>query len=876
MSKKQTPLMQQYFEIKAEYADAIVLFQVGDFYELFYDDARKAAECLAIALTARGTDEHGQPIPLCGVPIHAAQHYIARLVKAGYHVALCNQLETPQPGKVVKRGVVQVLTPGTLTDSHLLDDKHASYLFSFFPMASGMGVVCAELLTAQLHATLLPADEVKALETELARFLPDEILVPHTQEGKGYAQFFMRSGFTATHASFFEHDSLDVRTWLTNQFKPHEAEPFTHSQPLFCAMHNMYGYLKKNQEPALSQLRHINFYEPDDFLMLDTVTQRNLELVRNLQDGSVKNTLFSLLDKAITPMGSRTIARWIMRPLMDEAHIVARQDAIAQLLDTVAMYHHLKQSLQKIGDVERVIGRIALARASLSDYRALLRFLEEVPHIKAHLFNFSSSLIRLLHDYCAECSDLTALLRAAMSDALEVDWIIKEGFDQELDRMRSLVMDSQSLILALERQEQEATGINTLKIRYNSIQGYFIEITKSHLDRIPDRFERLQTLVGKERYTTPELKRLHADITHANQQVSVREAELFDDIKREVVRHISKLRKTAHAVAQLDALLALRSAAYEGGYIRPTFNTHNSLTIKGGRHPVVEHILGSGFVPNDLHLEDARSLLLITGPNMGGKSTYLRQTALIVIMAQIGSFVPAESADIALRDRIFTRIGASDNVAAGKSTFLVEMEETAAICRFATAQSLIILDEVGRGTSTYDGMVLAQAIVEYLVKAVKARALFATHYHELTALSNELPMIVPCYAASRKGSQGIVFLHTIKQGVADGSFGIEVAKLAQLPTSIIHRAEELLAVIGKNSLHYSTMQPATQAQQSQESDNSNISSSEITRLQEEIFALNEQLKRYQTLEKKVKALNINELSPKQAFDVLWHWHEEIL
>ncbi|MGE0206701.1 MAG: DNA mismatch repair protein MutS [Candidatus Babeliales bacterium] len=848
-----TPLMQQYFAIKQEYPDTLLLFQVGDFYELFFDDAKKAAAFLGITLTTRGKN-HGEDIPLCGVPIHARDHYIAKLVRGGFRVALCDQLEQPRPGQVVKRGVTNVLTPGTLTDGKLLDEKSASYLFSFFPTQDSLGLLFGELLTAQLFATVIPYDAVRLLEGELSRFFPDEILIPEGKEGKKFGQLFSNLGYCLTYNQFDEHNTEPFE-WL-NHFRESTVQSVQQHNALQLALYNMYWYLKKNQERALAQFSTIHFYDPEDFLVLDPATQRNLELVQNAQDGKRSNTLFSLLDKAVTPMGSRSIKKWLVRPLLKEDLIAQRHDIVAYFMSKPVLLQRIQGILRYIGDLERIIGRIALARASVYDYVLLGKALRSLPELKELLQNASHfPLINLVCGYADNFHALCSLLEASLHDAPE-DGIIKKGFDQELDRLRNLAEHSNQAILELEQQEQARTGIASLKIRFNNLQGYYIEVTKPNMHLVPDDFIRSQSLVGKERFTTVALRKLEVDIMTARANVERVEQVVFERIKSDVAQHVGSLRKWCQLIAHLDALAGFAAVAAEYRYVRPTFNDQHILHIKEGRHPVIDAKLQHRFIPNDTQLDDTQKLLIITGPNMGGKSTFLRQTALISIMAHCGSFVPAKQANIPLLDRIFTRIGAGDNVADGKSTFLVEMEETTAICTYATKNSLIILDEVGRGTSTFDGLALAQAVIEYIYTTVQASCLFATHYHELTQLSQTFPGIVAYHAASKKTEQGILLLYKILLGAADGSFGLEVAKLAQIPPSIIARADTLL-----KTLTHEKSYPVIVDQQHLVLENQ--------KLKETIHDLRVKLKEKDELWSRLNSINLNDLSPKKAFDMLW-------
>jgi len=858
--KPLTPLMQQFFDIKAQYPGTLLFFQVGDFYELFFDDAKKAAAFLGIALTKRGTHE-GKPIPLCGVPLHARDHYLNKLVRGGFKVAICDQLEEAVPGKVVRRGVTQVLTPGMLTDSQLLDEKTASYLFSFFPADKQWGLLFGELMTAQLFATVLPISSEKILESELVRFFPDEILLPHTVRGKKFQNYFKRLGYFTSlgHIDVESSDQLlDVEQWMTKQFHKEQAMQVCKHDALFSALHNFYFYVKKNQESALEQFNALHFYKPDDFLVLDPATQKNLELIKNCQDGSRKNTLCSVLDQAVTAMGSRMIKKWITRPLVKQQAIEQRQDVVKTFVGDVSFSQKVENILKQIGDLERIVGRIALRRGSLLDYLGLKRALAVFPQVKFLLQQADQNviLLQLIFSRLQDFSQLHQLLNAALNDDPSQDWTIKPGFDEKLDHLRELVGNSNRKILQMEQTEQQATKINSLKVRYNKVHGYYIEVTKPNVHLVPERYIRQQTLVGRERYTTPELKQLQAEIVTAQQTIESVEKQLFESVKQAVAQQVSALRKAAHALAHLDALHGLGAVAYDHGYVCPVFHKSRDILISQGRHPVVEQTLNTNFIPNDTQLTDAQSLWIVTGPNMGGKSTYLRQVALICVMAQVGSFVPAQAANLALLDRVFTRIGSGDNLAEGKSTFLVEMEETALICTRATKNSLVILDEVGRGTSTFDGLAIAQAVVEHLYSVVQARCLFATHYHELTALKDLFEGIESFYAASRKTKRGILFLYTMVRGVADGSFGLEVAKLANLPDQLVGRADSILHGLTSGSKSSAILQ------------NGGGSQSDAA-LMAEIEALRAQVRQQQMRLDLLESIDYEELSPKKAFDLLW-------
>ena len=869
--QKVTPLMQQYFQLKEQYPEMLLLFQVGDFYELFFDDAKQAAAYLGIALTKRGTHD-GMPIPLCGVPVHALQHYLLKLARGGFKIAICDQLEAAVPGKVVERGVTQVLTPGTLTDMQLLDAHAASYLCSFFPMQDAWGLLFGEILTAQLVGTVIPADQMKRVEAEIARFMPDEIVLPHTDAGKSFVSTFKKMGYYTSleHGVHDEKQQRSFKTWVKEQLNAATGSMLNKEYALNAAMQSFYCYLNKNNASALQQFRQVQWYAPDEFLLLDAATQRNLELVKNRHDGTRKGTLFAVLDQAVTPMGSRMVRKWLTRPLVHKDQIVARQDVVRLFVQQVALVQELEPLLKQLGDLERVVGRIALGRAQLHDYLVLKRALGILPAITSAMKKYQhEALLQTICAYIIDFAALHQLLRASLYEDGERDWLIKPSFDQELDHLRQLVEQSNESILALERAEQEHTGIASLKIRYNNVHGYYIEVTKTHMASVPERYVRQQTLVNRERYMTPELQQLQAEIRHAQENIQAVEKTIYERIKAEVAQSVTPLRKLSHALAHLDALFGFARAASMYDYICPELNEQRLVEIKGGRHPVVQALCSNQFIPNDTQLDDEHALWVITGPNMGGKSTYLRQVALMSIMAQVGSFVPADSANIAIMDRIFTRIGSGDHLTEGKSTFLVEMEETATICSQATNRSLVILDEVGRGTSTFDGLAIAQAVIEYIYTHVQARCLFATHYHELTQLHQTFPGIVSYYAASQKTAHGITFLYKIKQGVADGSFGVQVAKLADIPPTVIARAQEILQALAVHEDDLGQRLHAVSTSSTELSDAYMRLQDQHKQLQEAYDLLKKEHAHAHALAKTMQEVDINDISPKKAFDILW-------
>ncbi len=848
-----TPLMQQYFQLRTQYDDAILLFQVGDFYELFFDDAQKVATFLGIALTKRGTFQD-KPIPLCGFPVHVLDHYVAKLVKGGFKVALCQQLEQAVTGKMVARGVTQVFTPGTLTAENLLDAKSSSYLFAFFPLEDSWGLLFSELVSLQIHATVIPSGSDRSLETELYRFLPDEVVLQKNQSAGKFETFFKQRGFfTTRHQGDFQQEATEkFCAWRDQQFSDDTKNYLQDAPALTQALQLWHSYIQKNQKDALGQFKDIHFYTPDQFLLLDAATQKNLEIVVNSADGSKKNTLLSCIDTAVTPMGSRMIRRWLLRPLVDVQEIYRRQQVILALVQRPQLLFEYRLVLQQCGDLQRIVGRISLQKAGIKDYIQLKNIVAGIPQLRALLQSFSQGIFEQVLTDCVDMQDLHLLLHHACHDDPTHDWLIKTGFDAHLDMLRDCIVQSDVKLLELEVAEQQRTGITTLKIRQNNVHGYYIEVTKANADLVPVDYIRQQTLVGRERYTTPMLQQMQAQAFQAQNSIQEYEKNLFEQLKEQVAGYTSMLRKASESIATLDALVGFAYLAYEQGYVRPEFTPQQDIIIVEGKHPVVAMQLGHQFIPNDTKLVDDASLWVVTGPNMGGKSTYLRQVALICILAQTGSFVPARYASLPILDRIFTRIGAGDNLAEGKSTFFVEMEETAQICLQATAKSLVILDEVGRGTSTYDGLAIAQAVVEYIYSTVKARCLFATHYHELTYLQEVFPSIKAFYADSKKTEQGILFLHKIVPGIARQSFGLEVAKLAKLPTSVLIRAQTLVEQFEHKDVP--KFEPAKLAV---------------------IDSFHPHDQYYKNVCDEIRNLDCNDLTAKQALDYVWSLQQKL-
>jgi DNA mismatch repair protein MutS len=867
MSEATTPLMQQYNAVKARYPHALLLFRLGDFYELFYEDAMIASRELRITLTSRNR-EKGQPIPMCGVPYHAADGYIARLIRAGFKVAICEQMEQPGPGKkLVRREVSRVITPGTATDVAVLDARENNFLAGVAQdaAASRIGLALVDLSTGEFQATEFHGPHAEDdLRDELQLLHPRETLLPRPHQLFETAKTTLLDGLggveTRLEDWIFHRDYAE--RILREQFGVAELTGFgldSHIQAL-CAAGAVVHYLRENaargdDAPSVEALQHldrIRYYEQQDALLLDPVSVRNLELLTPIftEDGksSGPTTLIAALDATVTGMGARLLRSWMLRPLLDPDAIEARLDAVAQLLKQTVVRGEIRKELRGIQDLERLTSRITLGQAMPRELVALRKSLAQLPVVREFTVDSSqltvsekknpeekgnrkgpeggeetqrradppfarnakdgppskpvagSELLRELHDEIDELADVRELLEKAIADeppALANEpGIIRAGYSAELDELRDLSKGSKQIIASMEERERKRTGIASLKIRFNQVFGYYIEISKPNLHLAPADYERKQTLVNAERFTSPELKEYERKILAADERIAEIEKQLYVDVRSCIAGKASRLRRTATAIAKLDVLAAFAKLAADRGYTRPQFNAAGELLIIGGRHPVIEELLkqkGERFVPNDLCFEPGRQqLLLITGPNMGGKSTYLRQAALIVLMAQMGCYVPAREARLPVTDRIFTRIGASDNLARGRSTFLVEMSEVAGILNHATPSSLVLLDEVGRGTATFDGLSIAWAVVEHLQKNTRARTLFATHYHELTELADLLPAVKNVHVSVKETPNEIIFLRRVEPGSADKSYGIEVARLAGLPRSVIERAREVL------------------------------------------------------------------------------------
>jgi DNA mismatch repair protein MutS len=819
MTETSTPLMRQYAAIKKEHPKALLFFRLGDFYELFFDDAVVAARELQITLTSRNK-EKGIAVPMCGVPYHAAEGYISKLIRKGFKVAICEQMEDPrQAKKLVRREVTRVMTPGTAADSSLSSEEN-NFLGALARVGERVGFAALDLSTGEFRATEFQgSDAVRRIQEELSQLRPKELLyasaAPLFDEsvgsGEGLSGLGRPGGRDAPRSTGCAETPLD--DWI---FAPDHAIPLleNHFGVLSLEGFGLAGkpaaasaagailhYVRSTQRGTLEHVDRIGFYERQNCLVLDAVTVRNLELIEPLFAGTDAGiTLFRSVDATVTPMGKRLLRAWMLRPSINRAEIEARLDAVeGQVKDTVARAE-LRRALEGILDLERLLSRVTLETANPRDVLALAASLAHIPAVRASVARLSGERLRALREAIDELGDLRARIEEAIVAeppiSLSDGGVIAASMDAELDELRDLSRNSKQYLAQIEQRERQRTGIGSLKVKFNSIFGYYLEVSKPNLHLVPADYERKQTLVNAERFTTPELKEYEAKILDAQEKIVEIERRLFAELRTAIAGEAKRIRQTALALAEVDVLAGLAHMAALRNYCRPKLDESGDLEIVGGRHPVIEEQeLGGGerFVPNDLYLNSTtHTILVLTGPNMGGKSTYLRQAALIVILAQMGSFVPARTARLGLVDRVFTRIGASDNLARGRSTFMVEMTETAAILHTATPRSLILLDEVGRGTSTYDGLAIAWAAIEYLHARTQAKTLFATHYFELTELADQLSGVKNYHVSVKETGGGIVFLRKVEPGAADRSYGIEVAKLAGLPIEVIDRAREVL------------------------------------------------------------------------------------
>jgi DNA mismatch repair protein MutS len=814
MTEPSTPLMRQYAAIKRQHPTALLFFRLGDFYELFFDDAVMASRELQITLTSRNK-EKGVAVPMCGVPYHAAEGYISKLIRKGFKVAICEQVEDPRLAKkLVRREVTRVVTPGTAADSSLSSEEN-NFLAAVAQTGERVGFAALDLSTGEFRATEFRGeDAAQRIQDELQQLRPKEVLYGSAAplfEVRDKAATVGLAPQPKTSGAMWSETPLD--DWI---FAPDHAIPLleNHFGVLSLEGFGLAGkpaaasaagailyYVRSTQRGTLDHVDRIGFYERQNCLVLDAVTVRNLELIEPLFAGTDEGvTLFRSMDNTVTPMGKRLLRSWMLRPSIEVGEINARLNAVESQVKELMAREELRRALDGILDLERLLSRVTLETANPRDVLALSASLSKIPAVRAALARFGAERLKTLHGSVDELADLRGRIDTTIVPepplSLSDGGVIQPGIEKELDELRDLSRNSKQYLAQIEIRERQRTGITSLKVKFNSIFGYYIEISKANLHHAPPEYERKQTLVNAERFTTPELKEYESKILDAQEKIVEIERRLFAELRSAIAGEARRIRQTALALAEVDVLATLAHVAALRNYCRPTFDDSADIEIVGGRHPVIEQqdFAGERFVPNDLYLNSTtHSVLVLTGPNMGGKSTYLRQTALAVILAQMGSFVPAASARLGIVDRVFTRIGASDNLARGRSTFMVEMTETAAILHTATPRSLILLDEVGRGTATYDGLAIAWAAVEYIHARTRAKTLFATHYFELTELAERLSGVKNYHVSVKETGGGIVFLRKVEPGAADRSYGIEVAKLAGLPNEVVERAREVLA-----------------------------------------------------------------------------------
>ncbi len=813
-NKEFSPMMQRYLETKEQYKDCILFYRLGDFYEMFFDDAITAARELEITLTGKDCGQE-ERAPMAGVPHHAAEMYISKLIAKGYKVAICEQLEDPKTAKgIVKRGVIRVVTPGTIVESNMLEERKNNYIMSIFKSGIYFGISVCDISTGEFYAAeIKDNNNFPQLLDEIARYSPSELVINSnladcTEEMSKIRERFS-TYITRFQDKFFDSkpDIIKLRFNLvdTNQ-KP--IENIEERSFAVASINALIEYIEQTQMTSLDHINKITVYQISKYMSLDINARRNLEITEKMRDKSKKGTLLWVLDKTSTSMGGRHLRRWLNDPLIDTLEINRRLEAVKELKDNVMLRGDVIDNLKKVYDIERLAGKMAYGNANARDMITLKNSLARLPEVKSVLQNTESPMLKDIYENLDELQDIYELIEKSIVDdppmTVKDGGIIKMGYDEEVDKLKTATTEGKNWIIQLEADEKEKTGIKNLKVGFNKVFGYFIEVTKSNLDQVPERYIRKQTLTNAERYITEELKNLENQILGAEEKVVSLEYDLFTKIREEIAKNIIRLQKTATMVSTLDVLASFAQVAEDMNYCMPQVDNSGIIDIKGGRHPVIEKMLGAGeFVENDTYLDkDENRLSIITGPNMAGKSTYMRQVALITLMAQVGSFVPAEEAKIGVVDKIFTRVGASDDLSMGQSTFMVEMMEVATILKEATPNSLVILDEIGRGTSTYDGLSIAWAVAEYIANKEKcgAKTLFATHYHELTELEEKIEGVKNYSIAVKEKGEDIIFLRKIVRGGTDESYGIHVARLAGVPKLVTEEANKILKSLERKNI----------------------------------------------------------------------------
>ena len=879
MTNNLTPMMKQYMQTKEEYKDCILFYRLGDFYEMFFDDALTASKELEITLTGKncGLEERA---PMCGIPYHAVDSYLNRLVSKGYKVAICEQVEDPKTAKgIVKREVIRVVTPGTNLDTQGLDETKNNYIMCIVYMADRYGLSVADVTTGEYLVTEL--DSQTKLMDELYKFMPSEIVCNEAfyMSGLDLDDLKNRLHMAIYSLEAWYFDDALCRETLQEHFKVASLEGIGLSD-CECGMiasGALLKYLEETQKNSLSHMSRLTRYATGNYMVLDSATRRNLELVETLREKQKRGSLLWVLDKTKTAMGARTLRKYVEQPLIDKESIVKRLDAVAELKDNAICREEIREYLNPVYDLERLVGKITYQSANPRDLIAFQSSLSMLPSVKCILKDMESDLLKEIYEELDPLEELCDLVGRAIQEepplAMKEGGIIKDGYNEEVDRLRKAKSEGKNWLADLETKEREKTGIKNLRIRYNKVFGYYLEVTNSFKDLVPDYYTRKQTLANAERYIIPELKELEDTILGAEDKLCALEYELYCEVRNTIAAELTRIQRTAKAVAKLDVIASLALVAERNNYVRPKINEKGVIDIRDGRHPVVEKMIPNDmFIANDTYLDDKKQRIsIITGPNMAGKSTYMRQAALIVLMAQLGSFVPASSANIGLVDRIFTRVGASDDLASGQSTFMVEMNEVANILRNATSKSLLILDEIGRGTSTFDGLSIAWAVVEYISnsKLLGAKTLFATHYHELTELEGKISNVNNyCIAVKEKGDD-IVFLRKIVKGGADKSYGIQVAKLAGVPDPVINRAKEIVEELVTADITGKVKDIAVQGSETKKKTQKKLDEVDLTQ-----FSLFDTVKDDDVLNE-LKELDVSHMTPMDAMNKLYQLQNKL-
>ena len=866
-----SPMMQRYLETKEEYKDCILFYRLGDFYEMFFEDAITASRELELTLTGKDCGQE-ERAPMCGIPHHAAEIYVSRLINKGYKVAICEQLEDPKTTKgIVKRGVIRVVTPGTLVESNMLEERKNNYIMSIYKTGIYFGISICDISTGEFYsAEIKDNNNFPILLDEIARYTPSELVINSMMancldEMNKIKERFENVYITKFNDKFFseELNNVNLRFNVVDN-NERKIENLAEKKLALSSINALVQYIEDTQKTSLDHINKITIYNLSKYMALDINARRNLEITEKMRDKSKKGTLLWVLDKTSTSMGGRLLRRWLNDPLVDVDEINRRLNAVKELKDDIILRGEVIENLKKVYDIERLAGKMAYGNANARDMVTLKNSLFKLPEVKQILKNCKSDLLKGLYEKLDELQDIYQLIEKSIVEdppmTIKDGGIIKLGYDEEIDKLKTAQTEGKTWLVQLEAEEKEKTGIKNLKIGFNKVFGYFIEVTKSYLDQVPDRFIRKQTLTNAERYITEDLKNLENQILGAEEKVINLEYNAFVEIREEISKNVTRLQTTSEVISSLDVLTSFAQVAEDFNYCMPVVDSSGTIDIKNGRHPVIEKILGEGvFVENDTFLDKGDNRLsIITGPNMAGKSTYMRQVALIVLMAQIGSFVPVTSARIGVVDKIFTRVGASDDLSMGQSTFMVEMMEVAEILREATKKSLVILDEIGRGTSTYDGLSIAWAVVEYIADKERcgAKTLFATHYHELTELENQIQGVKNYSIAVKEKGEDVIFLRKIVKGGTDESYGVHVAKLAGVPKDVTKRANEILRSLERKSIL---------GKKNQEKENKKIATGQLDMYNYKLAELAHEIDK----------INLNELTPIDALNILVKMKDKI-